>query len=804
MKESDIEKTYLRDFINVLIRRRAVALISFLTLVLTTAIMSLRMYPTYESTTVIQLEDEKRVVSPLPQFFEEFMRLNEKVTTQVEILKSRTLAERVAKRLNLQFQVKPEDRMYHLFLKGWSQKTKKENISKDMSGIEIKSIELGDNPRTGEYKGVFQDSKDFILYDEDGNEIGKGEIGKPFAGANFSLIVEGSAQERKSFKFRILSQTSAAKSIMDNLQVTSVRDTTLIKIAVSWNNPTMAKEIANGIVEEYKEITILKKTRETSQVLSFIEGELDRLNKDLVRAEEKLENFKKEKGFVTLEADATSALEQIAKYEKEYKTMESYRKQAEIVLAGLEKPGLFVEKEALFSLGAGLSNPLIIDLGRKLTELNVQKSSLDTLLKKEHPKILQIEQEIEGVKKRIIGEVKSQISSIKVSEENLKESMKKYEARIQSLPAAEKELFDIMRVVKVGQELSSYLLQKHGELSISKASELGNIWVVDMPIVQSQPVKPNVKLNILLAIITGVVLSVGLAFFTEYIDLTVKTPEELQKITDLPYLGAVFHFISDRKKLAGELKMLEDPHSHIAEAFRVIRTNLLFTTLGEAKKFFLVTSVGVAEGKTFVTANLAVALAQSGKRVLIVDADLRKPRMQQIFKVDSSPGLSNILVDREMDCSNLPIKRTLIENLDILSSGDHPPNPSELLGSERMERFLSLIRERYDYVLFDSPPTFLASDSFILAQKVDGVIFVARSGMVEKDLLKESLERYSRLNGKIMGLIFNDAYQEGGKYYYYKYHYYYYGDGDGRSKKSKKVLSSKTNVLPSIEDKNND
>lgn len=803
MKESDIEKIHLRDFINVLIRRRAVVLISFLTLVLTTTIMSLRMHPTYESTAIIQLEEEKKVVSPLPQFFEDIMRLNERVITQVEILKSRTLSERVAKRLNLQFQMEPEDRMYHLSLKGWTQKRKKENISKDTSGMEIKSIALGDNPRTGEYKGVFSNSNGFIIYDENGNKIGNGEIGKLFSGVNFSFVIEGSSKEGKSFKFRILSQISAARSIMNNLQVTPVRDTSLIKIIVNWNNPTMAKEIANGIVEEYKEITVFKKTRETSQVLSFIEGELDRLNKDLVKAEEKLENFKKEKGFVTLEADATSALDQIARYEKDYKTMESYRKQAEIVLAGLEKPGLFVEKEALFSMGAGLNNPLIIDLGRKLTELNVQKSSLDTLLKKEHPKILQIEQEIADVKKRIIGEVKSQISSIKVSEENLKASMKKYEARIQSLPAAEKELFDIMRVVKVGQELSSYLLQKHGELSVSKASELGNIWVVDTPIIQSQPVKPNVKLNILLAVITGIALSIGLAFFTEYIDLTVKTPEELQKITDLPYLGAVFHFISDRKKLAGELKMLEDPHSHIAEAFRVIRTNLLFTTLGEAKKFFLVTSAGVAEGKTFVTANLAVALAQSGKRVLVVDADLRKPRIQQIFKVERSPGLTNILVDREMDYSNLPIKRTLIENLDILSSGDHPPNPSELLGSERMERFLSLIRERYDYVLFDSPPTFLASDSFILAQKVDGVIFVARSGRVEKDLLKESLDRYSRLNGKVMGLVFNDAYREGGKYYYYKYHYYY-GDGDGRSKKSKKVLSSETKALPSVENKNDD
>ena len=793
MKDQEFQKVPLRDYVDVLLRRRGIALTFFLSIILATAGMSLYMHPIYESTTLIQLEDEKKMGLPFGQF-EEFMRSSERVKTQVEILKSRNLAERVVKKLNLQFQMEPEDRMYHLYLKRWTQDTKKKKIPESLPNIRVRPIALGSDPQTGEYKGVFRDSKGFIICDEDGEEIGKGQIGRPFEGADFSFLLEGPGSEGKSFRFRILSSGGAIMTVIGNLEISPVRDTSLIKIATKWDNPAMAREIASTLVEEYKAITILKRTKEASHALSFIEGELHGLGKDLRKAEEKLEKFKKEKGFVTLNDDAKSALEQITIFEKEYKTMESYRKQAEAVLAELKKPELFLDKDALFSLGAGLNNQLIIQLGTKLAEFNISRSSLDPLLTKEHPRFKQLYREIEDVKKSIIGEITSLISSLKVSEENLQASMKKYEARIQYLPAAEKELFDIMRVVKVGQDLSSFLLQKRGEMSISKASELGNIWVVDPPVFQPSPVKPNVPLNIILSFITGIVLSVSLAFFVEYLDTTVKTSEELQKITDLPFLGPVFHFIPDKKILAGDLKMLEDPHSHIAEAFRTIRTNLLFATLGEPKKFFLITSAGSAEGKTFVSANLAVALAQSGKRVLIVDSDLRKPSLDHIFRVEKSPGLTNVLLSKEIEHSSLPIKKTLIENLEFISSGDHPPNPSELLDSERMERFLSVIREKYDCVLFDSPPAFLASDSFVIAQRVDGVIFVARRGIVEKDILQETLNRFSKLNAKILGIVFNDVYREGSRYYY-KYSYYYEEDGK-KGRKKKKVGSPKTQALP--------
>jgi non-specific protein-tyrosine kinase len=268
----------------------------------------------------------------------------------------------------------------------------------------------------------------------------------------------------------------------------------------------------------------------------------------------------------------------------------------------------------------------------------------------------------------------------------------------------------------------------------------------------------------------------------EYFDTTVKTPEQIQKIIDLPYLGTIYHFSTEDKSPKSVLQMLEAPYSHIAESFRTLKTNLLFAaSIGDMKRAILITSSAPGEGKTFVTANLGVALAQSGKRVLIVETDLRNPLLHQIFEIGRSPGLTNAMLNGDVEYPDLPIQLTQVENLELLPSGDTPPNPSELLCSHRMERVFFALRDQYDFVLFDSSPVFLTSDPLILAQRVDGVIVVARSGETQRDVFKEAVERLLRVDAKILGILFNDMYREGKKYYYDKYRHYY-GDGNGKKR----------------------
>ncbi|MGC8810826.1 MAG: tyrosine-protein kinase family protein, partial [bacterium] len=188
------------------------------------------------------------------------------------------------------------------------------------------------------------------------------------------------------------------------------------------------------------------------------------------------------------------------------------------------------------------------------------------------------------------------------------------------------------------------------------------------------------------------------------------------------------------------------------------------------------------------------ALAQLNKKVLVVEADLRKPSLRRLFANDRTPGLSNLLLKEKIDAEHLPVKKTIIENLDLIPSGDTPPNPADLLGSERMDGFLSLVREKYDFVLLDTPPASSISDALVLAQKADGIIFVVRSGNVEKNILRDVLEKFSRMEAKLLGIILNDiALQESR---YYKYHYYYYEEEGKIEKRKKKIKQGPPPVLP--------
>jgi capsular exopolysaccharide synthesis family protein len=399
--------------------------------------------------------------------------------------------------------------------------------------------------------------------------------------------------------------------------------------------------------------------------------------------------------------------------------------------------------------------------------------------------VIEAAREVEDVKQRIAAELQGLIASLEASEKNLQANLKQHEGKIRNLPAAEKELFGLERLTKVGQSMNAFLLQKRAEMSVTKASELGNFWVVDRASLPDRPTTPKLQLNLLLALVAGGMLSVGLAFLLDYLDTSVKTPEQLSQIVALPFLGTVFH-VAKNGHPASRPAVLTDPRSPATEAFLAVRTNLLFTFLGEEKKVLLVTSTVPSEGKSFVTANLGVVLAQMDKRVLVVEADLRKPGLARVFGAPRSPGLTNILVTG----ASLPATsvRTEVLGLDIIPSGDLPPNPTDLLGSDRMQRFLDAARDRYDVILLDTPPAFAFSDALVLARKGDGIIFVARSGHVQRDILKEAVDRFATLNAKLLGIVLNDVQPFDTRHYGYRYKYYAYYAEDGKRTKKRRHL----------------
>jgi capsular exopolysaccharide synthesis family protein len=786
-KDIQPEETHLKDYLDVLRRRRLAVLLCFLSVVLAVAAYTLGVYPTYESTATIMLDENNKDMGIPFLGLGEVSQTQEKLNTQVKVLQSRTVAENAVKRVGLRLQVQPEERMYNLLLKHLTSGPANGKPPAAPSGIRLTGVRVDEGAPAGEYTATFEDDRRFAVTDDTGAVIGKGEIGQPFSGRGVAFVASGSVGPGKHFRFTVVPLSSAAGALGSSMRVSPVRNSKLIEIKVTWNNAAMARDIGDAVIAAYKDLMVSKRTREASQVLAFVEDQTKDVEKGLVKAEDNLRKFKEKQGIVALDADVQAALAQVAAYERDYRTAQNYRKQAEIVLAAIQAPGPFSEKEALFSLGAGLNSNLLVNLGTALSDLTARRSALLSSLKEQHPRVIEVTRQIEDVKQRITAELSSLLNTLKVSERDQQANLRRYEDKIRQLPSAEKELFGLLRMTKVGQDMNAFLLQKRAEMSVTKASELGNFWVVDAASAPGGPAKPRLLLNALLAVVIGGMLSVGLAFFLDYLDTSVKTPEQLTQITRLPFLGTVFH-VTQNGQPADRPVVLADPRSPATEAFLAVRTNLLFTFLGDEKKLIVVTSSVPAEGKTFVTANLGVVLAQQGKRVLMVEGDLRKPGLSKVFRLERSPGLTSVLVSGTIESGALPVLSTSLAGLDIIPSGDLPPNPTDLLGSERMRRFLATARDLYDVVLIDTPPALGFSDALVLGGQAEGVIFVTRSGEVQRDILKEAIERFASVDTKLLGIVLNDVQPFDSRHYGYRYKYYAYYESDGKRIKKKRRL----------------
>lgn len=284
--------------------------------------------------------------------------------------------------------------------------------------------------------------------------------------------------------------------------------------------------------------------------------------------------------------------------------------------------------------------------------------------------------------------------------------------------------------------------------------------------------RPRTGLNISLALILGLFTGCGLAFFLDYLDNSIKTQEEIEEYIGLPFLGHVPTIKAKGKdKLAKDIFTHTDPKSTVAEAFKSIRTGIVFSSSREPLKSILITSAGPVEGKTTVAINLAITLAHGDSRVLLVDSDMRRSCIHKALGLDDSSGLSNYLA-AQTDFDSI-VQKTDVENLSAVACGPRPPNPAELLGSPKLEEFIAEAKDRFDRIIFDSPPVMVVTDGLVLAKAVDGVIQVIQFGKTSRDIVERDKQKLQDSRTKIIGAVLNnvDIEREG---YYYPYYYHYY------------------------------
>jgi non-specific protein-tyrosine kinase len=324
----------------------------------------------------------------------------------------------------------------------------------------------------------------------------------------------------------------------------------------------------------------------------------------------------------------------------------------------------------------------------------------------------------------------------------------------------------------------TFLLQSYEQVRLAEAQSTANIIQAEPAVSPERPIRPRTLVNTLLAAIVGFLAAAGLVLLIEAMDDTLKGPDQVANELNLPVLGLISrHNIEDGKPVT-----LAEPRSQVAEAFRSLRTNIQFASVDNPLRTLLVTSPTPAEGKSTVAVNLGVVIAQGGKHVAILDADLRRPRVHTLLGLANRSGMSDLFV-RERGQLDGALQKTETSNLSVLTSGDLPPNPAELLGSEKMTEIVRMVQEQVEVIIIDSPPMIAVTDSAVLAPRVDGVLLVLKPGVTQMAAARQTIEQLRRLGANLLGAVLNEVDLRRSRYYYHHYKGYYYSGREyyGRS-----------------------
>jgi succinoglycan biosynthesis transport protein ExoP len=591
------------------------------------------------------------------------------------------------------------------------------------------------------------------------------------------------------------------QELWNSISTIPVRDTEILKIQVEAKRPMEAQVLANTLVNTFIDrITYLVRS-EQKDVRKFIGDRLAEAKTELGRAENTLEVYKRDQQ-ILIPVETTRALvDRMAGFDKLEAENElelaSVRARLENISQQLakEKPGYIAE------------NALIQQYRSKLAEQEVQLVGLLQKYTDKHPDVLALRAAIGETKERLNLEIarvinadassvnpvhqnllqgkiqaEAEITAAQAQKDALKRIINAAERNLSKLPAKEQGLVRVMRDADVAQEIYIMLAKRYEEARISEVMQPTDIQVIDVAVAPDpdKPIKPNKKMNLLITGFLSFCSGIGLAFLLEYLNQTICDADDVGRYLGLPVLGNIPRFERNdaRPQNSGARLTLiayEQAKSPVAEAYRTLRTNLQFSRADGPLQTLMYTSAGPGEGKSTIAANSAVVLAQTGKRVILVDCDLRKPGQHKIFNL-SNRGVTDILIE------DLPVSAFLqdteIAALKVLTSGAIPPNPSELLGSARMDGLLNALKSSADYLIIDAPPVVAVTDACVLAAKMDGVVLVVKTGTVRPEMGRHAKELLLKANARILGAVLNWVELEKENAYYY----YYYGNESTQTK----------------------
>jgi tyrosine-protein kinase Etk/Wzc len=745
--------------------------------------------PKYQAVASVRIDEKQSPLQRLEMF--EGMDNGSQVSTEMEVLRSRTLAEAVVDSLQLRVRL--------------------ERPRRTLRSAIFDRVRVIDGAPSGTYALARTAPGRYALTDRrTGARLGDVTVGAPalFPEAGIELRLARAAADEGEIRFRVYSQRDAVDALRKATNVSRpARDANIVLVKYESADPELVRDVPNalarGFIAQRRDV---QKTEARSTV-RFLRTQLDTLAIQLAASEDALRDFRQDAKVVSLEAEATSQVTQLAAAQAQRNEIDAERAALSRLLdevrvaAANRQPGDPSPYRRLLGFPTLLRNQAATSFLNALTQLEDQRAELLARRTPRDPdvealtqRVTEIESQLQALTTTYLDGLASQVTAADAV-------LQRFNGQLAQIPAKEVQFVRLQRRPKVLEEIYTLLQSRLKEAEITQAVEDPSVRVVDPAILPERPVRPVAQLNLALAAIVGLVLGVALSFVREQMDSAVHTREDVQTATGINVLGLIPRiaaalgskagmressgrrfssrvasrfslsrlspFPATRAQAAaasadapyeGRLVTGTDPRNPVSEAYRALRTNITFANPDRPPRTMVFTSPMPGDGKSTSAANLAITLAQQGQRVLLVDADLRRGLLNNLFDVPRDPGLSNVLL------AGTPIERAVREvdlgaggRLAFLPTGTLPPNPAELLGSEKMRVLIAELEGRYDAILFDSPPLNLVTDAALLGAACDGVVLVGRAGVTTATGLAYAIDQLRAVRAPVLGAVLNDV-----------------------------------------------
>lgn len=574
-----------------------------------------------------------------------------------------------------------------------------------------------------------------------------------------------------SFYFRSLPYLAKKYS---EIAINIPKGSSIMSVSLEHHNPQKAVDYLNALLDNYLLKGIERENKIAERTIGFIDFQLLTLTDSLQSSEQKLEDFRSLNKIVNIDYQAQQTYNRQSEIEKQRVELVTRKRYLDYLKQSLRTNSLSLE-EIIVPTTLGIEDVVLNNLILELVEMYRERTEIMVNTKKNTPYVSSLDTKIDAQKAKLSETVDNLLYATSISMEEIKIQSAQVTSELSRLPIEQQELLRFERKFQLNDELYTYLLTRRSEMQIKKASNIPSNEILEIADIDNAViVHPNKKVNYIIAILLGLLFPFGIIYIRVILNNKVQSHDDIKEVTSLPVIGTIY-----RNDNAENTIMMDNPASLVAESFRMLRANMQFVVGEEKSPVFVVTSAMKGEGKSFNAINLAAVQASYGKKVCLVDLDLRRPRLSEYLKIEKHKGMSNYLIGKA-DLEEI-ILRFDNNRFDLIPSGPIPPNPSELVASKKLEEMLTKLKNKYDYIILDSPPIGMVSDAMFISKISGYLILVVRHNVTYKPLLAGLIDELERNQIKGVNLVYNEVPLNKKGYYRYGGRYGYHYSDDSKS-----------------------